>query len=239
MQNIVLLVLFVLGIVFIQFGEGQTVEDIIFKYLEVRGGKHHLNSIASLYMLGYRKMLDKNIPIKITIVNGKLFRTDFELEGKAGYTIVTPTQGWSFIPMQSQHVQVIAPAILAFMQLQLDIAGALVDHAIKGYKAELKGKENIGESEAHKIKLTSSKGKEVFYFIDSKTYLLRQIREIRTGENGKPQELVINLSDYKAVEGILFPHTISTPLGSPFTGTTKYNSIVINKVIAKINISHQ
>ena len=39
MKNIVLLVVFVLGIVFMQFAQGQSVDEIINKYIDARGGK--------------------------------------------------------------------------------------------------------------------------------------------------------------------------------------------------------
>ncbi len=98
MQNIVLLVLFILGIVFMQFVKGHTVDEIIDDYIDARGGKEKLNAIKSLSMEGSRQMMDKKIFVKITIVDKKLSRTDFEIEGTPGYLIVTPTQGWSYVP---------------------------------------------------------------------------------------------------------------------------------------------
>ncbi|MDB5223738.1 MAG: signal peptide protein [Chitinophagaceae bacterium] len=232
MKNIVLLVVFVLGIVFMQFVQAQSVDDIINKYIDARGGKDKLKAIQSLYMEGSRQMMGNEVLVKVTTVQGKLFRTDFELGGTIGYTIVTPTEGWSFIPMQSPKVESIPADRLKNMQGQLDITGPLVDYAAKGNKAELQGKETIEGKEAYKIKMTLNTGKEVTYYIDTKTYLLIQSRQIGAARgNNPPQEVITNYSDYNLFDGIMFPQTIANPGSGVMGGSTTFDTIVINKTI--------
>lgn len=234
MKNIVLLVVFVLGIVFIQFVQAQSVDEVINKYVEARGGKEKLNSIQSLYMEGIRPMMGTDIPIKITVVQGKLFRTDFEFGGTSGYSIVTPTKGWSYVPMRSQNAEPIPDAALKNMQGQLDIAGPLVDYAAKGNKVELEGKETIDGREAYKIKLTTSAGRDIIYYIDTKTNLLIQSKQMAPAmgnSNAQPRELITNYSDYKSFDGVLFPQTISNPGTGPQAGSTTFDKIELNKKI--------
>ncbi len=232
MKNIVLLVLFVLGIVFMQFTQAQTVDDIINKYVEARGGKEKLNAINSVYMEGSRQMMGNEVLVKVTMVQGKLFRNDFEAMGTTGYTIVTPTEGWSFIPMQSPKVEPIAADRLKTMQGQMDIAGPLVDYAAKGNKAELQGKETIEGKEVYKIKLTLSTGKDVIYYMDTKTNLLIQSRQMSAARgNNAPQEIITNYSDYKLFDGIMFPQTIANPGSGMMAGSTTFDTIIVNKTI--------
>ena len=233
MKNIVLLVVFVLGIVFMQFVQAQTADDIINKYVEARGGKEKLAGIKSLYMEGSRQMMGSEVPVKVTVVQGKLFRTDFEFGGNSGYSIVTPTQGWTYVPMRSQNVDPIAADILKTMQSQLDIAGPLVNYAAKGSKAELQGKENVDGKDAYKIKLTTADGKESTYFIDAKTNYLIQIKQMRPGGNGKQTEIITNLSDYKSIDGIMFPQTIANPGTGMAGGSTTFDIIVVNKTVSE------
>ncbi len=94
-----------LGLVILQYAQGQSVDDIINKYIEGRGGKDKLNAIKSVYMEGSREMMGSEVAVKVTTVQGKLYRNDFEFGGNNGYMIVTPTEGWSFIPMRSQIVE--------------------------------------------------------------------------------------------------------------------------------------
>lgn len=236
MKHIVLFVVFVMGIVFVQFVQGQTADEVINKYLDARGGKDKLLSIKSLYMEGARQMMGNEVAVKITKVQDKLSRTDFEMMGTSGYTIVTPTAGWSFIPMRSESVDEIPEARLKTMFSEMDIPGPLVDYAAKGNKVELEGKHDIDGTPAYKIKLTLSTGKELTYYIDTKTNLL--IRTSTTapaiGQDGKPtgenREVVTNYSDYKAVDGIMFPHTIATT-GGQGAGSTTFDKIELNKEI--------
>ena len=232
MKNIVLLVLFVLGIVFMQFTQAQSVDDIINKYVEARGGKDKLNAMQSVYMEGSRAMMGNEVLVKVTMVQGKLYRNDFEMGGTTGYTIVTPAEGWSFIPMQSPKVESIPADRLKTMQGQLDIAGPLVDYASKGNKVELQGKETIDGKDAYKIKITLSTGKEVTYYLDTKTDLLIQTRQMSParGKNA-PVEIITNYSDYKLFDGIMFPQTIANPGGGMMAGSTTFDTIIVNKTI--------
>jgi hypothetical protein len=231
-KNIVLLVIFILGIVFVQFTQAQSVDDIISKYIDARGGKDKLNAIQSLYMEGSRHIMGNEIGVKVSAVQGKLYRTDFEYGANNGYTIITPTEGWNYFPMRSQKAEPIVGDILKNMQGQLDINGPLIGYSSKGHKAELQGKETIDGKEAHKIKLTLNTGREITYFIDTKTNLLIQSRQMAgTRGNTPPQEVITNYSDYKPFEGLLFPLTIANPGTAMTAGATTYNTIVVNKPI--------
>ncbi len=231
MKNIVLLVVFVLGIVFMQFVQAQSVDDIINKYVEARGGKEKLNAIKSLYMEGSREMMGSEVAVKVTMVQGKLFRNDFEFGGTSGFTIVTPTQGWSYIPMRSQSVDPVPADMLKTMQGQLDIAGPLIDYAAKGNKVELQGKETIDGKEAYKVQLTTADGKGSTYYFDTKTNLLIQTKQMRQGMNGKETEVITNYSDYKSFDGIMFPQTVANPGSGPMGGSTTFDKIELNKII--------
>ena len=233
-KNIVLLVIFILGLVYMQLLQAKPVDEIINKYAEARGGKEKLNSINSLYMEGLREMMGHKVVIKVTKVLQKLYRNDFEFSGNKGYTIVTPSAGWIFIPMRSQKVEPIDGDRLKTMQADMDIAGPLINYTAKGNKAFLDGKEDVDGKEAYKIRLTLNTGKELIYLIDTETNLLIQTKQMSTGidkkgneDAGLEKEVVTNFSDYKLVDGIMFPHKISNP-GS---GLTTFYKIELNKAV--------
>ena len=155
MKNIVLFVVFIICIVLVQFAQGQTADEVINKYIDARGGKEKLLAIRSVYMEGARQMMSNEIPVKVTIVNGRLFRTDYEFSGTNYYTIVTPTAGWNLSP-RSPGVEAIPADRLKVMQGQLDINSAIVDYSTKGNKVELLPKSTINGKENNNIKLTVS-----------------------------------------------------------------------------------
>ena len=233
-KNIILLLIFILGLVFMQFIQAQSVDEIIDKYVEARGGRDKINSIKSLYMEGIRDMMGNGVAIKVIKVQGKLYRNEFEFRGTSGYTIVTPSAGWSFIPVRSQKPEPLSAERLKALQSELDIAGPLLDYAAKGNKAALIGKEEVDGRQAYKIKLTLNSGKEIIYFIDAKTDLVIQTKQMTVGmdagvnaNTGQEKELITNFSDYRPVDGILFPYKVSNP-GS---GSISFSKIEFNKTI--------
>lgn len=176
-------------------------------------------------------MMGSEVQVKVTKVEGKLFRTDFEFGGNNGYTIVTPEKGWSYIPMRSDKPNEIPPAVLKSMQSQLDIAGPLVNYKAKGYQAALKGKESINGNEAYNIQLTSSDGKNFTYYIDTKTDMLIQTRQMSEGGRnggGPPKEIITNFKDYMDVGGIMFPQTVVTEGEGMGAGAMTFDKIEIN-----------
>ena len=229
MKNIVLLVIFVLGIVLLQYVQSHSVDEIIKKYLDARGGHHKLNAIRSIYMEGSRRMMDTEIPVKITIVQDKLYRNDFKFKDLPGFSIITPKEGWAFIPTRSINAEPIPFNRVSTMQLQLDIAGPLVNYKAKGHKVELQGKESIDGKEAYKLKIALSNNEEIYYYIDKESSLLIQSKQINV--NDPTQEIITNYSDYKLFDGIMFPQTIANPGGGMMAGSTTFDTIVINKTI--------
>ncbi len=232
MKNIILFVLFILALVFFQFASAQSVDDIIGKYIDARGGIDKLNSIQSVYFEGTREMMGSEVQVKVTKVEGKLMRIDFEFGGNSGYTIVTPEKGWTYIPMRSDNVNEMPAPVVKSMQSQMDIAGPLINYKAKGYQATLNGKETVDGNEAYKIQLTSSDGKVSTWFINTKTNLLVQSKQwSEGGRNGQgPQEVVTNFKDYTDVNGLMFPQTLITE-GGMGGGAMTFDKIEINQPV--------
>jgi hypothetical protein len=234
-KNIILLIIFVMAIVFVQFAQAKSADDIIDKYIEIRGGKQKLNAIKSIYMEGVREIMGIKVLIKVTVVQNKIFRTDFNLEDRSGYIIVTPTYGWSLIPQRSQKVNAIPPNILWGLQQHLDIAGPVVDYSAKKSKAELQGKEIIDGNQSYKIKLTLADSIYIICYFDAETGLLIQTNQIALNTmdgNAEPAEIITSYGDYTSIDGILFPQTIINPQEGINGGSTTFYQIELNKEIS-------
>jgi hypothetical protein len=235
MKNIIIVIVFILGLVFVQFAEGQSVDDIISQYITARGGQDKLDAIKTLYLEGTRQMMGNEVDVKVTKVDGKLNRVDFQVGGNTGYTIVTPDKGWSYVPMRSDNVEQIPAERLKTMQDQLDIAGPLVNYAAKGYKATLLGKDTVNNREAWKIQLTNNSGKDETFYIDTKSNLLLQTRQMMQGDskrnNGGSNEIITDYSDYKDVDGVMFPQTITTEGSGMGSGAMTFDKIEVNQPV--------
>ena len=101
------------------------------------------------------------------------------------------------------------------MRSSADFDGPLMDYATKGHKLELVGKEKVGATEAHHLKLTKKDGSVEHYYLDAESGLeVKRTAEIDAG--GMKQSLETELSNFKAVDGIMIPHTMKQSMnGSP------------------------
>jgi hypothetical protein len=224
MKNLIPLGLLVMFLVAVQFSSAQTVDDVIAKYISARGGKSKLLSVKTIYMEGIREMMGTDHVVKVTKEQNKLSRIDFEMGTQNGFSLVTPTQAWVYVPFRSPNPLPLPPDAVAGMQTDLDIVGPLVDYTAKGHTAELVGKDFLDGDSCYKIKLTTHAGKIIFYWIDTKSNLLVQSSQTSSGMFGSsskkdPNAPIITLyKDYDAVDGIQFPHTIVTKTTSGENG---------------------
>ena len=198
----------------------QTADEVITKHIEAMGGADKLKSLKSVYMEGVAVMQNGNeIISKIYKVQDKLLRREIEFGMGSVTMIVTEKEGWASNPRSGGAFEALPKEAVESQQVELDLAGPLVDYAGKGHKVELLGKESIGSTEAYKIKLTPKTGKEIIYFIDSKDhYIVRQTLKGGGGfgggqgrtNQGAPSEVNINDSDFKKTpEGYVFAYTVS------------------------------
>ncbi len=76
-----------------------------------------------------------------------------------------------------------------------------------GFDLEFKGAEKVGDKEAYKVKVTSPDGKAVTEYYDTESGM--KLREVRMEElMGQTMKIILDISDYKEVSGIMIPHTI-------------------------------
>jgi hypothetical protein len=244
MRNILMVTLFIFALAFVQLVKGQTADDIINRYINTRGGLDKLTAIKSIYMEGIRQMMGNEVQLKVTKVQGKLNRVDFQFGDNSGYTIITPDKGWTYFPMRSDKAEEIPSERLMTMHEQLDIPGPLVEYQEKGYKAALLGKDTVNNEDAWKIQLSDSTGKVTTFYIDSATNLLvRSSQMIPANSNrntNEPNEIITDYSDYKDFDGVLFPQTVTTEGsgmggGSMFFDTIKLNQPVDDKLYKPSN----
>ena len=108
---------------------------------------------------------------------------------------------------------------------QINIGGALVDYAAKGYLATLDGKDGNN----FKVKLVN--GKNVTnYFIDGTSWFL--VKTLTNSEMmGQPVEVTTTYSDYKKTDaGLLIPYTKNIDMGM-FQLAFTASKVEVNKEI--------
>lgn len=226
MKNLIIFGFFILCLVFVQFAQAQTVDDVINKHIAALGGKEKLSKIQNVVMQGSLNFQGTEIALTFTQVHNKLNRQDISVGGMTGFDMLTDKDGWSFMPFQGmQKPEPKTTDEVKESQSDLDIAGPLVDYAAKGHKVELVGKEDVDGTECYKIKASLASGKTVTFFIDPTTHMINRIAEKRK-MNGQETDLQTDLSDYREVEGVKMPYSISQQFGTVLMSVIKVNQTI-------------
>ncbi len=181
----------------------QTVDEIINKHIEARGGIEKLRSLQTMTMQGTMVQGGVDVEMKYYYVQGKATKVEFTAAGQSGYNIVTDKGGWVFNPFMGHTAAEEMPADqLKDAQVQLDMQGPLLDYKVKGNTVEYLGKESSQGIEYYKLKLTRANGKVVTYYLD-KNYLTSKTVSTALIQ-GTEQEVTAEYSDYrKTPEGLV------------------------------------
>ncbi len=218
------------AVVFTINAQAQSIDEIVNKHIEARGGAEKLKGIKTLVIENSMTMQGMEIPMKQMIATGRGLRMEISVMGNEMITAIDGAKGWAIRPAMMGGTG--EPEDLPADQIknstsQLDPAGPLFNYKEKGTKVELVGKEPVDKKENYHLKVTTKEGTPVDYFLDANTYLLtKQVASLNMQGQDVRQEMTF--SDYKDVAGIKFPHTMETasPMGGDMTVTT--NKITVN-----------
>ena len=198
----------------------QTAEDVVSRHVAAMGGKEKIAAMKSVYMEGVSVMQNgTEVSTKTWKVDGRLMRREIDFGMGSFSMVLTDKEGWASNPRSGGAFEALPADAVARQQVELDLAGPLVDHAAKGHKVELVGTEDVNGSPCDVVKLTLNSGRDITYSIDRKTgYILRTKTKggggMRGGGGGgrNPEAEVVNeFSDYrKTDDGFVFPFTVAT-----------------------------
>ena len=74
---------------------------------------------------------------------------------------------------------------------------------------QMLGKKRVGEANAWVLEFQPKEGVREQFFLDTESFLTLQEMRIRPDENGEPETLTIGYGDYREVDGLQFPFSIS------------------------------
>lgn len=204
----------------------QSVDEIIAKNVEARGGMDKIKSVQSIKITGRMAMGPMEAPITMVQKRPDQMRMEFTIQGMTGIRAYDGSNGWAVMPfMGKKDPEAMTADDLKEMQDQADIDGPLVDYKAKGNQVEYLGKEKIEGTDAYKLKVTRKNGDVDTLYIDSDSGL--EIKEDgKRMVRGSEQEFETSIGDYREVSGLVFPFAIE----SNVKGSPEKQKITIEKV---------
>jgi len=208
-------VLFVLCGVFVLAGlaSAETLEEILAKNLEVRGGKDAILAVQTTRSTGTMRMGGSaagalEVPFTAEFKRPNKVRIEFTMQGMTAVQAYDGEVGWSIMPFLGKtEPEEMAEDQLKDIKDQADFDGVLVNHEEKGHTVELMGTEEVDGTPAYKVKVTKANSDVVNLFLDQEYYIEFKA-DTKREVQGAEVEVSTVFGDYKEVDGLLFAHSM-------------------------------
>ncbi len=225
---------FIVSAGFAQDKNQPTVDELVSKNIEARGGADALHALQSLRLTG--KMLVQQGQIQLAYLQTKKrpdeVRTESSLQGMTQIEAYDGKEGWKVSPFfgRKDPERMSADDVKTLME-DAEIDGPLVDWKTKGSKVEYLGTEDVEGTFAHKLKVVRKNGDVNFVYLDPDHFLEIRVLTQRM-RHGAQEEVETDLGDYEKAAGVFVP----TSVESGRKGAPDKERIIIDKVEANVPV---
>lgn len=210
-----------------------SVDEVIAKHIEARGGYDTIKALDSLRFNGIANLGGLEAPIRMEWRRPSHVRMEFEIQGMTMVQAFNGDNGWAIMPFLGKlDPEPMAEDQLKDIKKQADLDGELVDYKEKGNQVELVGVTEEDGTEAYHLKITTPDGDVSHQYLDTEYFLA--FKDVsRTSRQGVEVTVNTTIGDYKEVAGVLIPHAFETMVEGAPGGQT----ITITDVEANISIA--
>ncbi len=208
----------------------QTVEDVVRRYLEARGGLARLRSVQSLRLMGTLELPGiPAAPFTLELKRPNRMRTEFTIEGHQAVRAYDGQVAWSQPPIPGEPPRPMSPEDAAEAKAQADVdLSPLVDASAKGFTVELMGRDRLPGGETFRLVVRGGDAPPRTLQLDVRSHLVVRTEERRTVE-GHEVDFVTEVGEYRTEGGLVFPHQIELgPKGSAERQRLVIRSVEVN-----------
>ncbi len=201
-----------------------TGQEVIDKYLMAIGGRDKINAVKSIDQTYNMELMGMAITARMVQSNG-MFYMNMTAPGMSlmkqvynGEKGIMEQMG-SRTPIEGSDLESMKDQAVAFNERNYSNAG---------YVLEVKGIEDVNGTPAYKVLVTKPNGSKSTEFYDKSTFL--KLKEIQVAEAaGQTMTTTNDYGDYKLIDGIMVPHTVTISGPMPTPMVMKAAEIKINK----------
>ncbi len=199
--------------------EGVTVETVFNDYIKAVGGEDKVKAIDNAIMKGKMSAMGQSLNVEMIMSQNNKSFMQISMPGMTIMKSVFDGEK-GYQEMQGQRKDMSADEVK-----NAKLTEYLFPELKDVSKFELTGIESTDKGDAYVVKTTDNE--KWFYSVDSGL----KIKDVTTLEQmGQTMESTIKYDDYKAVNGIMMPHTMTQNMG-PQNFEIKIDEIVVNQDI--------
>ena len=190
--------------------QAQTVDEIVARNLEAKGGVQKLRETASVRLTGTATLQGQTGPTLSLSKRPNMMRREITLGGQKLVQGYDGTTIWMALPNAPAQELPAGPQADLFKR-NVEFDSAFLDWQKKGSKIELKGKETEGGRELIHLVLTPKDAPPLHYYLDAKTGLeAKVVMEVK--DPSIKGALETRFSDYRSIDGRMIPFVMTQML---------------------------
>jgi len=161
-------------------------------------------------------------------------RLEIQFNGQTAVQVYDGNSGWLLRPYLGRTSwDAYSADQLRQAAVQPGIDGYLIDHATRGARVELVGKEKVEDQLNYKLKVTQKDGQVRHVWVNAQTHLESKVEGEPRRLDGKAHNVEIFLRDYRTEGNVVVPHLIETHVaGVPRPERIVIDSVTINPTLA-------
>ena len=205
-----------------------SVDEIVASNLAARGSKARIQALRSIREIGMATASGGRVSRVVREIKRPSFlRLEFSYQGTKSVFAHDGTTAWQVTPLLGQFEPREMPSDAGATAGvdQRDIEGPLVGWREKGHVVELVGREKLPGGEVFKLKVALKSGAILYDYVDVASRQVVRSDVTRTVRGHKVQ-LENTFSDFRTVDGLVFPHLIE----SHVKGRPQLTRIVVEKI---------
>jgi hypothetical protein len=211
-----------------------TIDELIAKNIEAKGGADALHALQSLRLTG--KLLVNQGQIEALSVQTKKrpgeVRNEVSLQGMTQIEAYDGKEGWRISPFRGRKdPEKMSTDDVKSLIDDAEIGGPLVDWKAKGSTVEYLGTEDVDGTPAHKLKVVRKNGDVCFVYLDPDHFLDIRILTQRL-QHGAQIEEEKDLGEYEKINGVFIPFSIE----SGQKGETDKEKTIIEKAEPNVSV---
>jgi hypothetical protein len=217
------------GIVLAAAGRAETVDEVIARSFEARGGLERLRAVKTLRVTGRMSMGQEQASMVVERKRPGSLRAEITVRGTRSVQAWDGVTAWGIAPMGSGQPELLPKEAATAMAADADVDGPLVDYQAKGHQVTLLGRVTLDSGDAWKLEIRKKDGGVEVHYLDARSWLTVRIDGRRRAPGGTIVEGESILSDYREAGGILWPCSIrSGARGNPEKQTLTIEKIEVD-----------
>lgn len=205
----------------------QTVEEIVARNLEARGGIDKIKSVQTIKQVARLNSQGMDAGMTMYGKRPNMTRKELMMGQQRILYVFDGKSAWVLNPLTGSNAPtVISGPELEGIRQEADFDSPFVDYKAKGYSIALVGTEDVGGRKMYHLRLTSKAGAVQECYLDAETAL-----EARTVSPSPMGALEEEFLDYRDVQGLKMPFTVRTLQNGKRVAEITIERIELNEAI--------